>query len=245
MIHFELDLRPVLKSGGRSLMGVGRAKLLRQIKETSSLSKAARQMGMSYRHAWGVVHRMEEICGQKILKSVRGGAERGQSILTDAGERILEEFDSRIEALEQARGNSYRRPSLTTDGIVVVDGRILLVRRKNEPFKGRYALPGGFVEYGETVEHCVVREVGEETGLRVRVDRLLGVYSAPGRDPRGHTVSVVFILQQEGGTLADSEETHAGWFPLASMPTLAFDHDSIISDYRRSKRGKSSTPSRR
>lgn len=245
LIHFEFDLRPVLKSGGKSLMGAGRAKLLRLIKETGSLSKAARQMGMSYRHAWGVVHRMEEICGQKVVKSVRGGAERGQSVLTDAGERILSEFESRTAALEEARGNSYRKPSLTTDGILVVDSKILLVRRKNEPFRGRYALPGGFVEYGETVEHCVVREVGEETGLKVRIDRLLGVYSAPGRDPRGHTVSVVFVLQQEGGTLADSEETHAEWFPLGGMPTLAFDHDSIISDYSKSKRGKPLSASRR
>jgi len=226
-------------------MGEGRAKLLRQIRETGSLSKAAKQMGMSYRHAWGIVHRMEEICGQKIVKSVRGGAERGQSILTDAGERILMEFENRVAAIAEVQNESYRKPSLTTDGILVVGDKILLVKRKNEPFKGRYALPGGFVEYGETVEECVIREIREETGLKVRVERLLGVYSAPGRDPRGHTISVVFVLLPEGGVLTDSEETHAEWVYFERLPPLAFDHDSIMTDFLESKHRKATSPSRR
>jgi 8-oxo-dGTP diphosphatase len=244
-MHLELDLRPVLKSGGKSLMGEGRAKLLRQIKATGSLSKAAAQMGMSYRHAWGTVHRMEELCGQKIVQSVRGGAERGQSMLTEAGETLLSEFDSRIKALDEARGRSYRKSSLTTDGILVKSGKILLIRRKNEPFKGSYALPGGFVEYGETVEHCVTREFYEETGLKTGIDQLLGVYSEPGRDPRGHTVSVVFVLSHEGGNLSDSDETHVEWFPLDGMPKFAFDHEKIVSDYLKSRKRKAPISSKR
>jgi len=244
-MHLELDLRPVLKSGGKSLMGEGRARLLRQIKSSSSLSKAAKQMGMSYRHAWGIVHRMEELYGQKIVQSIRGGAERGQSVLTDAGETLLGEFESRISALAELRGRSYRQPNLTTDGILVVDGKILLVRRKNEPFKGSYALPGGFVEYGETVDDCVLREIEEETGLKTRVNRFLGVYSEPGRDPRGHTVSMVFVLSHEGGSLSDSDETHAEWFTMDRMPHLAFDHDAIVSDYLKSAKKKVPTSSRR
>ena len=235
-MHLELDLRPVLKSGGKSLMGEGRARLLRQINTTGSLVKAAKQKGMYYRHAWGIVHRMEELCGQKIVRSIRGGAERGQSVLTQAGETLLSEFESRISALDEARGRSYSKPALTTDGILVTDGKILLVKRKNEPFKGRYALPGGFVEYGEMVEDCVVREFSEETGLKTRIDRLLDVYSAPGRDPRGHTVSVVFVLSLEGGNLSDSDETHAEWFRLDDMPQLAFDHDEIVSDFLKSRK---------
>jgi len=244
-MHLELDLRPVLKSGGKSLMGEGRARLLRQIKSSSSLSKAAKEMGMSYRHAWGIVHRMEELYGQKIVQSIRGGAERGQSVLTDAGEALLSEFESMTSALAEARGRSFRKPSLTTDGIVVVGGKILLVRRKNEPFKGGYALPGGFVEYGETVEECVLREIEEETGLKTRVDRLLGVYSEPGRDPRGHTVSLVFVLSHEGGSLSDSDETHAEWFSIDRLPKLTFDHDAIVSDYLKSAKRKASISSRR
>lgn len=243
-MHLELDLRPVLKSGGKSLMGEGRARLLRQIKSTGSLSKAAKHMGMSYRHAWGIVHRMEELCGQKIVRSIRGGAERGQSVLTDAGEALLSEFETRTSALDEASVRSHTRPNLTTDGILVVRGKILLVRRKNEPFKGGYALPGGFVEYGETAEDCVLREIEEETGLKTRVDRLLGVYSEPGRDPRGHNISIVFVLSHEGGSLSDSDETHAEWFKTDRMPHLAFDHDAIVSDYLKSIKKKASTSSR-
>lgn len=235
-IHFELDLRPVLRTGDKSLMGAGRARLLRQIKELGSLSKAAKEMGMSYRHAWGVIHRMEEICGEKIVRSVRGGAGRGQSVLTSAGDRILSEFESRVTALKEAQGRTYRKPSLTADGILAIGGKMLLVKRKNDPFRGRYALPGGFVEYGETVEDCVIREIREETGLIVSIDRLLGVYSAPGRDPRGHTVSAVFVLTSRGGPLTDSDETHPEWVSLEKMPPLAFDHDSIVSDYLKSSK---------
>ena len=212
-------------------MGEGRAKLLRQIKERGSLSKAAREMGMSYRHAWGIIHRMEQTCGEKIVNSVRGGSERGQSVLTGAGERMLAEYECIMSAIHGAKGKTYRKSGLTADGILVSTGKLLLVKRKNDPFKGRYALPGGFVEYGETVEECVVREVVEETGLKTKVESLLGVYSSPDRDPRGHTVSSVFILSAAGGSLSDSDETIAEWVPIDKLPGLAFDHDSIMSDY--------------
>ena len=86
-----------------------------------------------------------------------------------------------------------KTPLLTTDCVVRdANSRVLLIRRKNEPFKGAYALPGGFVDIGETVEAACRREVREETGLNVDALRLIGVYSDPGRDPRGHTVSVAY-----------------------------------------------------
>ena len=86
-----------------------------------------------------------------------------------------------------------KTPLLTTDCVVCdTEGRVLLIPRRNEPFKGEYALPGGFVDIGETVEAACRREVLEETGLAVAELRLVGVYSDPGRDPRGHTVSVAF-----------------------------------------------------
>ncbi len=235
---YEFDFRPVLKYGGKSLMGLGRAKLLREIRETNSLSKAAKKMGMSYRHAWGIVNRMEEICGESLIKSERGGSERGTSHLTESGERLLAEFEGKYSALERAYSNSIKKPSLTADGILVSDAKIVLVKRKNEPFKGRYAIPGGFVEYGETVENCVVREFIEETGLRTSIDRLLGVYSDPGRDPRGHTVTVAFVLTLQGGSLTDSDETHAEWVKLNELPKLAFDHSLILKDYMRSVKKK-------
>ena len=241
-ISYELDFRPVLKSNGKSLMGFGRARLLKQIKETRSLSTAAKRRGMSYRHAWGIINRMEEISGEKIVKSERGGSERGQSDLTAAGEKLLSEFESKYSALERAYEEAFRRPGLTTDGILVVADKVLLVRRKREPFKGQYALPGGFVEYGERVEECVVREFQEETGIRVSIDRLIGVYSEPERDPRGHTITLAYSLNTQGGALKDSEETHAEWVQLGDLPRLAFDHDAIVADYLKSIKKRRKVP---
>ncbi|MGC9554498.1 MAG: NUDIX domain-containing protein [Thermoplasmatota archaeon] len=124
-----------------------------------------------------------------------------------------------------------RNPRLTVDGVVIRRGHLLLVQRGREPFRGRWALPGGFVEYGETVEAAVAREVREETGLETRVRRLLGVYSHPERDPRGHTVSVVFLLEVTGGTLRGGDDAaRATWFSLDDLPQLAFDHHTIVQD---------------
>ncbi len=130
--------------------------------------------------------------------------------------------------------DEYLNPSLTVDGIVIKGGEILLIRRGREPFRGHHALPGGFVDYGEKVEDAVAREVLEETGLITEASWLLGVYSDPGRDPRGHTVSVVYVMELRGGSVrAGDDADTAGWFPFDSLPPLAFDHLSIISDYRR------------
>lgn len=227
----EFDFRPVLKFKGKSLMGTGRATLLREIRETDSLATAARRMGMSYRHAWGMIQHMEEIYGEKIVKSERGGAEGGQTSLTEVGERLLAEFENKYKMLSSAYQRYFTKPSLATDGILVIDEKIVLVQRKHEPFKEGYALPGGFVEYGEKLEECVIREFREETGLNCRVERLLGVYSDPDRDPRSHVVSAVYLLSLEGGKLTDSDETSVKLFPFEKLPPLAFDHEKIISDY--------------
>lgn len=125
-----------------------------------------------------------------------------------------------------------RGPRLTVDAVVVDPQQgVLLVRRKHEPFQGFWALPGGFVEDGESCEAAVVREVREETGLAVRVVALFGVYSQPGRDPRGHTVSVVYLCQPQGGLVVGGDDAaEAAFFPsLAGLP-LAFDHQQILAD---------------
>ena len=237
-IPLEIDFRPVLKFDGKSLMGSGRARFLQLIAETGSLSTAAKRMGMSYRHAWGIIQRMEQIYGEKIVVSERGGSEKGMTRLTDAGQKLLRTFEDSVSGLPSSPDAVRRNPRLTADGIVVSDSKILLVRRNFNPFKGRYALPGGFVEYGERVDECIIREVQEETGFRVSVDSFLGVYSAPGRDPRGHTVTLVYVLNLEGGALADSLETKAEWMPLRSIPPLAFDHDAIVADYLKAVKKK-------
>ncbi|MCD6468472.1 MAG: NUDIX hydrolase [Thermoplasmata archaeon] len=127
----------------------------------------------------------------------------------------------------------YRKPSVTVDGIITKDNEILLVKRKNNPFRGKWALPGGFVNYGEKVEDAVIREVKEETGVSTRIIKLFGVYSDPSRDPRGHTISVVFILKPETEEVKGGDDAvDARFFPLDSIPPLAFDHDKIIMDYK-------------
>lgn len=125
-----------------------------------------------------------------------------------------------------------KKIAVTVDGVLIDGECILLIKRGNDPFKGLWALPGGFVEYGETTEHAAVREVEEETGLRCVINRLLGVYSAPDRDPRGHTVSIVYMMSvREGEMKAGDDAAGAEWHNLAELPEeIAFDHSNIIRD---------------
>lgn len=129
--------------------------------------------------------------------------------------------------------NGYVAPALTVDGILLKGREVLLIRRGREPLKGAWAIPGGFVEVGESCEDAVRRELVEETGLRGDIVHLLGVYSAPGRDPRGHTVTVAYVLKVSGivdvGQGGDDAD-EARWFDLGRLPGLAFDHARILED---------------
>ena len=130
----------------------------------------------------------------------------------------------------------YKNPKLTADGAVLKQDKILLVKRKNNPYKDKWALPGGYVEYGEIVENAVVREVLEETGLKTAVKEIIGVYSDPKRDPRGHTVTIVYLLELIKGELKSGDDAaDARFFSLDSLPDLAFDHNLIINDVIRRK----------
>src|SRR6058998_4379503 len=120
-------------------------------------------------------------------------------------------------------------PSVAVDGIILQDGKLVAVRRMNEPYRGMPALPGGFVELGETTVEAVLREVREETGLETQVLRLVGVFSDPGRDPRGHTVTIAYALEVIGGTLkAGSDASAIVLVDPDEPPKMAFDHNDIV-----------------
>lgn len=123
-----------------------------------------------------------------------------------------------------------KTPLLTVDAVITDPERgVALIRRKNPPCAGRWALPGGFVEVGEECEAACLREIREETGLEVSVVKLVGVYSRPDRDPRGHTVSVVFLCRVRGGELEGADDASAAaWFADVTGLTLAFDHADIL-----------------
>jgi len=127
---------------------------------------------------------------------------------------------------------SFKSPKLTTDGVIIQDGEILLIKRKNEPFKDKWALPGGFVEYEEKVEDSIIREVHEETGLKTKIIKFFNVYSDPNRDPRGHTITLVYILEVINGTLKGGDDAiEAKFFELNNLPELAFDHSKIVQQF--------------
>ena len=119
-------------------------------------------------------------------------------------------------------------PLLTVDAVILYDNKLVLIKRMNPPYENQFALPGGFVEVGETVEAATAREAKEETGLDIELIRLLGVYSDPSRDPRGHTVTVCYLARGFGKVKAGSDAKDIRLFGFNEIPKLAFDHNIII-----------------
>ena len=126
----------------------------------------------------------------------------------------------------------HRNPTPTVDIIIRVGGGIVLIRRRNPPLG--WALPGGYQDAGETCEAAARREAMEETGLEVRLEELLYVYSDPARDPRKHTITTVFTAHANGEPVGMDDAEEARIFTLDDLPSdLAFDHRQIVEDYRR------------
>ncbi|MDI6889337.1 MAG: NUDIX hydrolase [Thermodesulfovibrionales bacterium] len=126
--------------------------------------------------------------------------------------------------------NNRRNPIPTVDIIIEYKGGIILIRRKNLP-EG-WALPGGFVDYGENLESAAVREAKEETGLDVELIRQFHTYSDPKRDPRHHTITTVYIAKAKGIAIAGDDAKEIGIFKKETLPDqIAFDHREILNDY--------------
>lgn len=124
----------------------------------------------------------------------------------------------------------FRNPLPTADIIIEYKGGIVLIKRKNPPTG--WAIPGGFVDYNESLEKAAIREAKEETGLKVKLIKQFHTYSAPGRDPRHHTITTVFIAKGEGVLKADDDAEDAGVFKKHRLPSpMAFDHKKILDDY--------------
>ena len=129
----------------------------------------------------------------------------------------------------------YPRPAVTADCVVItkeVEPKVLLIQRGADPYKGYWAFPGGFMNMDETTEQCAIRELEEETGLKVSTVRQIGAYSKVDRDPRGRTITVAYlaIIDKPAQVTGQDDAAKAEWFPLSALPELAFDHADIMAD---------------
>ena len=129
----------------------------------------------------------------------------------------------------------YPRPAVTADCVVMTkeaNPHVLLIERGFDPFKGRWAFPGGFMNMDETAEQCAIRELEEETGLKVSSIHQIGAYSKVDRDPRGRTITVAYLatIDAPAEVCGQDDAARAEWFPIDALPPLAFDHDDIMKD---------------
>lgn len=129
----------------------------------------------------------------------------------------------------------YPRPAVTADCVVITrefEPQVLLIQRGADPYKGCWAFPGGFMNMDETTEECAIRELEEETGLKVTTIHQIGAYSKVDRDPRGRTITVAYlaIIDEPVAVSGQDDAAKAEWFPLFALPELAFDHADIMKD---------------
>jgi len=152
----------------------------------------------------------------------------------------IEKYGYQVLGLEEIRAKGFRSPILTVDGMILdsspcPESKVLLVKRAVYPFSGYWVLPGGHIEYNETAEKAIRREMKEELGIPVKIRKLVGVYSDPRRDPRYHTVSVVYFCQKARGKVRlNREASKFKYFSFKNLPKkIGFDHRKIINDFRK------------
>ena len=129
----------------------------------------------------------------------------------------------------------YPRPAVTTDCVVMTNEatpQVLLIERGFDPYKGCWAFPGGFMNMDETTEQCAIRELEEETGMKVTELQQIGAYSKVDRDPRGRTITVAYLIVVDApvAVIGQDDAAKAQWFPIDALPPLAFDHEDIMKD---------------
>ena len=126
-------------------------------------------------------------------------------------------------------------PRLAVDGIITKGKEILLVKRSGYPFSGYWTLPGGHIEYGETVEQAISREIKEELNLKVKIKQIIGIFSNPQRDPRYHLISISYWLKRISGKICLNQEANQfAYFPLNKLPVkIGFDHRQIINQFKK------------
>ncbi len=220
-MSYGLRVEPVLTRDGRDLMDQVSFRTILAL-HYHGIRGAAEDLRVTEATIRRRLRKLDERVGGKVY---------GSGKLTALGVELLEQMEGRTRQLEEQLEHLWKKPTLTCDGLVLKDGELLLVRRSKAPFKGAFALPGGIMEYGERACDCVVREVEEETGLRTEVLRLIGEYSDPGRDPRGHFITLLYELRVSEGELAGGDDAeYAGFFPLNELPPLAFDHAKLVSE---------------
>jgi 8-oxo-dGTP diphosphatase len=144
----------------------------------------------------------------------------------------------------------YPRPAVTVDVVIVTRERrrrVLLIRRKDDPFAGTWAVPGGFVEMDEALDAAAARELREETGVEARRLEQLHTFGEPGRDPRGRIITVAYLAEVDPKKVrpeAADDAAEVGWHDLRALPPLAFDHDQILALARKRLKGMKPRPSR-
>ncbi|OPX61485.1 MAG: ADP-ribose pyrophosphatase [Methanomassiliicoccales archaeon PtaB.Bin134] len=218
-MSYGLRAEAVLTDGDRDILDQEGHRLLMDLRGRG-LEGAARAHGVS---ADSLRARLRAMEADLELRLVDGEE------LTPKALEMIEEMSLKRRLLDEQLAHLWRKPTLTCDGLLIRQGKVLLVRRGRDPHKGSYALPGGIVEYGERAEECVVREVLEETGIRTEVLGLLGVHSDPSRDPRGHFVSLLYLLVELGGDMRPGDDAEdAGFFDPDDLPPMAFDHDRMV-----------------